>query len=140
MAQLTLTQRGDLKTNPRFQKRLADAALVKANVLVTGPFDGGGAPRAYVLGDYNAEYQKMRRWAKYASDGGLNAAITNFTEHFTTIYGGSVPGVCEDPGSPFDAATNQPSDDQILASSELDIVFKHFAGVQSGDNVRVIEW
>ncbi len=131
MAELTTTQRADLQDNSRFNNRLAAAVQKTANYWNNVAID--------TFAKYNVANQKRKQFARNIAN---NPDLPNsgYAAFFLSIYNEdiSLVGQLETDNIPFDANSNQLSDDRLLNSSTTTITFDYFAGVQIGDDAEQI--
>jgi hypothetical protein len=114
MAQLTLKQKNALAENAVFKGRLLQALFSKANyfLLLSSPAS-------------NLKEQKQRNYAaEFVKGGSLWVDLHSIARLWLANYNTENPELDED---------GQPTDDEILNTIPLDLVYNKLAGVFPGD-------
>lgn len=117
MAQLTLSEKTALAENGIFRSRIFQGIFSKANF-----------HRAQV-NPQNLKAQKQQNYADPFLLGGANSIdIYAISRFWLSNYNADPPDLVIGPDG-----SSQPSDDAILNTSPLDIVYDSLAGVEDGD-------
>lgn len=120
MAELTLSEKSLISTKEAFHLRMKAAIKKESGYWLNN--------NPSVIGDYNAERQKRKRFAKAILDGG-SVNTQSVCDYFLMLYTNASPDLDED-GIPNDAAIQ----------SLMTTVFDYFAGVTSDDASDKIVW
>lgn len=116
MAQLTLTEKNILAENPTFRGRIFQGLFSKANFWDQQT----GIPA-------NLKVQKQRNYATPFLKGGANSIDIYAISRFWLSNYNVDPPVLD--------GENQPTDNEILNTNALDIVYDALSGVEDGDNL-----
>ena len=127
MAALDNGQKQAMALTPSFQARLKFAVVENSKY-----WNELDTPN---VGDYNAEMQKKKRYAKYILQGG-GTDMQNYAVVFLANYENANPELIDDGG-----AYNGQLTDAVLNDSATSVqTYKWAAGVQTGDDTKKIEW
>jgi hypothetical protein len=115
-AQFTLTEKSNLAYNPIFRNRVYQALFSKANVYT------GQTPQ-------NLAWQKQVLYARIFTTKQLSTDLEVITRFWLSNYN----------GVPVLDGNGQPTDNEILNSNALDIVYNALSGVNPGDDQLPIQ-
>ncbi len=109
-AQLTLSQKSTLAQSATFRDRLYQALMSKANVYISQT-------------PTNLQWQKQVNYAKAFAKGISQIDVQVVARFWLANYN----------GVPVLDVNNQPTDNEILNSAGLDVVYNALAGINAGD-------
>lgn len=118
MAQLTLSEKTALAENSTFRARIFQALFSKANY------------HRVQVNPANLKAQKQQNYADPFLKGGANSIDIYAISRFWLSNYNADPAVLDGAG--------QPTDDEILNTIPLDVVYDSLAGVQDGDDLLPI--